>query len=122
MDILKIARLIEDLSRYELTRKEKTYMLHEALENGIITADDEQKLLNEYTVPERCDDPWDHRYTIVYYGYLFDGDIRNDYNEIGCGDLAFHWDWITDYGQHMEITIYDNEYDVIFDTITEEWH
>lgn len=121
MDIIKIARLVEEISYEKHTRKYKDYTIHQAVSAGIISTEDAIKLSTEYCTPERCEDPWDHRYTIVYWGKLFEGDVPETYNEIGCDDLGSHWDWIRFYGENMEIEVYDNEYDVKYDTITGEW-
>ena len=123
MDIIKIAHLIDDISWHQYTMKQKNYYIHEAVSNGIISEDDAVKLRTEYCTPERCEDPYDHKFTAVYFGQLFEGDIPNEYNE--CGFEASDgqtWDWIHFYGDSMEITVYDNEYGLTYSTIDGEWN
>ena len=121
MDIIKVARLVEEISYERYTSKYKDYVIHQAVSDRIITTEDAIKLSTEYCAPDRCEDPWDYRYTIVYWGKLFEGDVPDTYNEIGCHDMAVNWGWVRSYGETMEITVYDNEYDVTYNTITGEW-
>lgn len=122
MDILKLAQLIEEISYNGFTMRQKNYTIHEAEVNGIVSGDDAVKLRTEYCTPWRCEDPYNHKFTAVYYGKLFEGDIPNDYNEHGfeTGDDQT-WDWITFYGQDMEILVYDNEYGLTYNTAYGEW-
>lgn len=122
MDIIKIARLIEEISYERNTRKFKDYTLRKAVSAGVITPEDAAKLSAEYCTPERCNNPWEYRYTIVYWGELFFGDVPDDYNEIGCNSLGTHWDWITACCENStKVVVYDNEYGASYDTISGEW-
>lgn len=121
MDIMKIARLIEEISFSGNTKKYKDYVIHQAVSDGVITEEDAILLRTEYSTPEMCENPWDHRYTIVYWDKLFEGDVPNDYNEIGCNDLAPWWGWIRDIGEEMEVVVYDNEYGLSYSTAYDEW-
>lgn len=121
MDIMKIAMLIETISSNAHTRKYKDYVIHEAVSLGVITEEDAIQLRTEYCKLGRCEEPWDYKYTIVYYGAQFEGDVPNDYNEIGCHDLAPWWGWINDIGEDMEVYVYDNEYGVTYNTAYGEW-
>lgn len=121
MDIMKVAMLIETISSNAYTRKYKDYVIHEAVSLGVITEEDAIQLRMEYCKPERCEEPWDYKYTIVYWGSQFEGDVPNDYNEIGCNDLAVWWAWIRDIGEDMEVYVYDNEYGLTYNTAYGEW-
>ena len=121
MDIMKVAMLIETISSNGSTRKYKDYVIHEAVSLGVITEEDALQLRTEYCKPERCYDPWNYKYTIVYWGAQFEDDVPNDYNEIGCNDLAPWWAWIRDIGEEMEVVVYDNEYGLSYSTAYDEW-
>lgn len=121
MDIMKVAMLIETISSNAHTRKYKDYVIHEAVSLGVITEEDAIQLRTEYCKLGRCEEPWDYKYTIVYYGAQFEGDVPNDYNEIGCNDLAVWWAWIRDISEDMEVYVYDNEYGLTYNTADGEW-
>lgn len=121
MDIMKIAMLIETISSNAHTRKYKDYVIHEAVSLGVITEEDAIQLRTEYCKLGRCEEPWDYKYTIVYWGAQFEDDVPNDYNEIGCNDLACWWAWIMDIGEDMEVYVYDNEYGLTYNTAYGEW-
>ena len=121
MDIMKVAMLIETISSNAYTRKYKDYVIHQAVSFGVITEEDAIQLRMEYCKLGRCEEPWDYKYTIVYYGSLFEGDVPDDYNEIGCDDINEYWDWVLIYGQTMEIEVYDNEDGLTYNTAYGEW-
>ena len=121
MDIMKIAMLIETISSNAHTRKYKDYVIHQAVSLGVITEEDAIQLRTEYCKLGRCEEPWDYKYTIVYWGAQFEGDVPNDYNEIGCNDLVVWWAWIRDIGEDMEVYVYDNEYGLTYNTADGEW-
>lgn len=123
MDILAIAELINEITYDKYTLKQKQYFLNMAVMDNVISQDDAALLLATYGTADNCEDPWDHTYTAVYYGAIFDSDIPYDYNEhgFGVGDSQ-NWDWIHYYGQNMEITVYQNECGLVYDTITNEWN
>lgn len=123
MDILAIAELINEITYDKYTLKQKQYFLNKAVMDKVISQDDAALLLATYGTADNCEDPWDHKFTAVYHGTLFTADIPNDFNEIGFDDPHGEaWDWIHFYGKDMEITVYDNEYGLVYDTITDEWN
>lgn len=122
MDIIKIARLVEELSNCKHRANYKNYRIREAVADGVISEDDANKLRAEYTADWMCENPYSHKFTAVYYGALFEGDVPYEYNEYGFDEPSGGaWDWIHMYGEDFEVEVHDNEYGLTYNTAYKEW-